>query len=696
MRTATAIGLVLACAAPALAIQGDGAIEDQIIVTSSPLGVTTDEITGSVVVVSDEHIEDHLDGSLADTIAHEPGVSTSFFGPGASRPIIRGLGADRVRVLNNGVGLIDASSVSADHATATEALEAQQVEILRGPAAIAYGGGAVGGVVNVIDGRIPSEAPEDGVDGRVYLGATTVDDGTVAAGRARFGFGNFVFQLEGLTRKAGDYEIPGYAESAAQRALEEEEPEEGEHEEEEHEEEEAFGVVENSDLQFDTASAGLSWVGERGFFGASVKFSDANYGVPGHHPHEEHDEDHDDSAPLAAFMEEEGEDEEEVRIDLVQTRYDIRGEYRFADGAFDRFMISAGGADYKHVELEGGEIGTTYRSSGWEARAEARFAQRGRWEGAIGLQVLDTDFESAGDEAFVPPSETSEFGLFAVQRYDAGDWGLEFGGRVENREIASRVADRDFDTQSVSASAFMRPNQDSFLAVTLSRSERAPTDVELFSNGAHLATQSFEVGDLDLDMETGTSVELTARHDFASGWAFEGALFHVDYDGFIEAFPTGAEEDELPVFEYRQEDASLTGFEARLDGPLGTHFGWDLAGELMAEYVDSELDSGGSLPRIPPFSFTAALDLDRGVHSGRLEAIYVDDASDNADFELPTDSYTLVNARYSVRPLEGQDLRLIVEGRNLGDEEARVNSSFLKDFLPLPGRNFRVGLSVGF
>ena len=248
MRTLLLTTTSLLLAAPALAQE-----TEVITVTSTVLQTGADEITGSVEIIDRSHIEENLSGSLADTIAHEPGVSTTYFGPAASRPVIRGLGADRVRVLNNGVGLIDASTSSPDHAVASEALEAERVEILRGPAAIAYGGGAIGGVVNVIDGRIPEERAEDGLDGRFYIGHTTVDNGETAAGQFRFNAGSFVFNVELMTRDAEDYDIPGFSESALARALEEEEhDEEDGHEDEHEEEEEVFGTVENSGLEFST------------------------------------------------------------------------------------------------------------------------------------------------------------------------------------------------------------------------------------------------------------------------------------------------------------------------------------------------------------------------------------------------------------------------------------------------------------
>jgi len=651
-----------------------------ITVTSTALQTGADEIAGSVEVVDRSHIEENLSGSLADTIAHEPGVSTTYFGPAASRPVIRGLGADRVRVLSNGVGLIDASTSSPDHAVASEALEAERVEILRGPAAIAYGGGAIGGVVNVIDGRIPEERAEDGLEGRFYAGMTSVDDGETASGQLRFNAGELVFQLEMMTRTADDYDIPGFAESARLRALEEEEGDA------DHEEHEAFGTIENSGLDFSTGSLGVSWVFDNGFIGAGYKTSNALYGIPGGHSHEEEGDDHD-------------EDEAGVRIDMLQTRYDLRGEVRDLTDHIDRVRLSFGVGDYKHAELEGSEVGTLYTNEGWEGRLEVRFSPHdiwgGSWEGAGGVQAFSRDFAAMGDEAFIPPSLTEDTGVFFIERWDADSWGLEGGIRLERREITTPGDARDFDTLSASGAVFWRPQRDTFLAVTLSSAERAPTDVELFADGEHVATRTVEQGNADLDVERALSVELTAR-TVVGEWNLEAAAFHADYDGFIGAFPTGADVDGFLVMEYRQEDLSLSGFEGRFEGPLGQAGGWDLFGELTGEYVVSDLDNGGDLPRLPPLELTAGVTAERGMHELHAELIWAADQDAVAQFELPTDGYTLVNARYVVEPFSDRGLRLIFEGRNLTDEDARLHTSFLKDTVPLPGRNFRAALIMDF
>lgn len=681
---------------------------DVIVVTSSVLQSTTDEVTGAVEVVDQRHIEENLAGSLADTIAHEPGVSTTYFGPAASRPVIRGLGADRVMVLVNGTGLIDASTASPDHAVQSEALEAEQIEILRGPAAIAYGGGAIGGVVNVIDGRIP-HAPVDGlVDGRVYLGATSVDEGRTAAARARFGAGPFVFTAEVLDRTAEDYDIPGYAESGLYRLLEEDEhhdddsrPAFAQDGDDDHDhEDEAIGTVENTWLDTQSASVGVSLIQDWGFVGIAYRSSESQYGVPGHAHHHDEEDHHDDLLPSFAADEAGGEEEEDVFIDMVQNRWDVRGEVDLPGGVpLDSVRFSLGMADYKHAEIEGDAVGTLFTNEGWEGRVEGRFVPvtlgTGTWEGAVGVQAFNRDFTALGAEAFVPPSETEDFGVFTVQRWDAGDWGLEGGLRLEQRDLSSPAGDRDFNTVSASGSVFFRPMRDQFFAVTLSRSERAPTDVELFADGPHPATSQYEVGDASLDVESALSVEFTARTPVFGG-DLEAAVFRAGFDGFIGLFPTGAEIDELPVFEFRAVDATFTGFEARFERELGQLRGWDLSGELMAEYVRGEIDGGGNLPLIPPLSISGGLTASTDRHALHAALEWADVQNETAAFELKTQSYVLANARWTWQPFEERDVRFILEGRNLTDEEVRVHTSVLKDRVPLPGRNFRAAIVYSF
>jgi iron complex outermembrane receptor protein len=707
--------LALMTAAPALAERATetaletgaetGAVttDDVITVISLPIQVTSDEVVGSVTAISQAELKRLFNGNIADTLDSLPGVHSSYFGPASGRPIIRGLGEDRVRVLINGVGGLDASTSSPDHAVAGEVLGAQQVDVLRGPAAIAYGGGAIGGVVNILDGRIPTEAPEDTFDGFAYLGATSVDDGTQAAGRVSFGAGPLVFQLDGLRREADNFDIPGFAESAAYRAAEEDDHDhhdddhDDHHADHEHEEEEDFGTVSNSFYTFETVGGAVSLVQDWGYVGFGIKQTDGEYGLPGHshehgHEEDEHGDDHDDHD----HEDHEHGEEEDASLVMEQTRIDLRGEINLGEGLFfDRLRFSFAHADYIHAELEGDEIGTAFDKEGLEGRIELTHAHNDVRQGAWGLQLLTQDFQADGEEAFIEPVTTQDWGLFAVERWDYGRWGFEGGARIETRKLNGLRAERRFDTVSASGSIFARPSDQLFLSGTISRTERAPTDTEVFAFGPHVATESFEIGDLDLDKETALSFEGTARWR-ADAWRGEVNVFHADYDGFIGLFPTGAEEDELDVFEYRQTDATLTGFEVSGSVELGEAFGaaWSADGAL--DYVQGETDSDGDLPRIPPVSSLIGLEADFGAWNARGEVRLVGEQSNVAANELATDGYTLFNASAQWQPVADRDVSIIFGVRNITDEEARAHTSFLKDLVPLPGRNYRIALVAGF
>lgn len=694
MRRSFALSFMLAASASTLAAatahaqSQDGEV-DVIRVTATPLETRADEVVGSVDVLGRDQLLTQLNGNLGDTLESLPGVTSTYFGPASGRPVVRGLGADRVRVLINGLGGLDASTSSPDHALSAEVIGADQVEVLRGPAAIAYGGGAIGGVVNVVDGRIPTTMPE-GLDGFVYGGATSVDEGSQFAARVSGGlFGGLVLQADYQRREAGDFDIPGYGESARLREMEHGEEEDHDEHDDEHEEEELdFGSVSNSGYLFETASVAGSVVGAWGYVGLGFKDVNAEYGLPGHaHEHGHEEEEHEDE-----HEEEHG--EEDVNLVLDQTRLDLRGELN-RDGFFNRVRWSFAHADYVHTELEGEEIGTIFDKEGAEGRLEIRHQHGGPRQGALGLQMLTQDFESVGEEAYLEPVTTQDWGLFVVERWDFESWGVEGGLRWDTRNLDGLRAERDFDTLSGSLSLFARPGDGWFAGVTLSRTERAPTDQEVFSDGAHVATRAFEIGDLNLGTEASWSGEATLRHDGA-GHGWEVTVFHADYDGFIGLFPTGAEQDGLDVFEYRQADATLSGFEAKGDIALGTLGAFEIGAEASADYVNGALDGGGNLPRIPPLSATFALTAERSDLSLRLEGRFVDEQDEIASFELPTDGFTLFNANARFTPFEAHDVAFIVGVRNITDEEARLHTSFLKDQVPLPGRNFRVAVSARF
>tara|TARA_R110002073_G_scaffold18767_16_gene69230 strand:- start:4123 stop:6249 length:2127 start_codon:yes stop_codon:yes gene_type:complete len=672
---------------------------DTIVVTGSAIETASGETLQSVDVLTIDDIADSFDGSLGASLANLPGISTTSFGPAVGRPIIRGLGGDRVRVLNNGVGLVDASAVSVDHATTSEVLDAEQIDILRGPAAIAYGGGAIGGVINIIDGRIPTRVPDGPVEGQAYAGYTSVDDGYQLAGRARAGVGPFVFQIEASRRNADDFSIPGFAESARLRAMEDDHDDDHDDEDDDHhDEEEAYGSVPNSGFTFETIGGGASLVGDWGFFGVSVRSYEADYGLPGHGHHEDED-DHDDDAALIALEEDDHDDEGDPRINMEQTRWDVRGEVALAFGPFDHLDVSAGFADYSHAELEpDGAVGTLFETEGWEMRA-ALVNERGDgpWNGSVGVQALHTDFSATGEEAFVPPVITRDTGVFAAQRLDLDTHGFDFGVRFEHREHdALANPDRSFDTVSLAAGVFVRPDDDRFFGLSLARTERAPTASELYSDGPHAATETVEQGNSALGIETGWALDFTYRATGAD-WLMEAGLFYSVFDGFIYLAPTGqidATED-LPIFAYLQDDATMWGGELYLERDITQWGNWDLVGDVTLEYVQGETDSFGDLPRLPPFSATLGAELQRSEVDLRGEVVWAADQDRTAAFEIPTDGYTLVNLSATAHPF-GDDTRLVAELRNVTDAEARLHTSQLKDVIPMAGRSLRLAVLHSF
>lgn len=638
---------------------------DDVIVTGTPFGIGQRATTIATSVLDEEALAVAPAASLGDLLGGLPGLRSTSFAPGASRPVIRGLTGPRVQVLTNGVGLIDASSVSPDHQVATDPAESNRIEVVRGPATLAYGGSAIGGVVNILDGRVPEEQPEGGLDGALAAQASTVDDGSSFAGHADIGLGRFVLHLDGLSKEAGDYEIP--APSISQRLSDAEGIPRV-----------ATGTQPNSFSELDAWGVGGSFVADKGFAGVSWKETDSTYGVVA---------------------------EEDVFIHLEQQRFDARGEYRFDAGPFRAVRGSYGQADYTHTEFEDvGVPGTIFASNGWEARADLVQRDRGGWNGAIGVQTLSRDFSAVGDEAYIPASAIDEVGVYTVQRLDRDGYGFEGGLRFDRRTLAatplgtSAGVERRFDNWSASGAAFVRPSPGLFLGLSLARNERAPSEVELFADGLHIATSAYERGDPTLDSEKVTTLEGTVHLD-------RGALrsdLHVyvsKYDGFIDARATGAEfvdgGESWPIFAYVQTGADFRGFEAQLAWDAWTSGDRVVTLEGAADMVDADTDLGPAA-RIPPWSLTGRIRYASTPVDLSLEVRRVGEQDDVAAFELPTDGYTMVNLFGAWRPFADRNVTLFAEGRNLGDAEAREHASFLKDVAPQPGRNLRVGINYRF
>ncbi len=688
----------------------DDPLNDEIIVTGSPFIRSIDEAITGVSVLTGDELADRLAGTIGETLKSEPGVSSTFFGAGASRPIIRGQGGDRVRVLTNGVGSIDASSASPDHAVAAEPAQAERIEVLRGASLLRYGSSGSGGIVNVIDGRIPDEVPEK-LTGAVRIGASSVDQGREVAASIDQALGsNFVIHLDGTWREAGDYAFPGTAESARYMAAEEAEEHDDhdddhdddhhddDHDDEhDHEDEEPVtGTLPNSYANSQSFTGGLSYVGDNGFFGVAVHRFESEYGIPGGHSHAHGEDEHDDDDDHD-HDHEEGEEEENVFIGLEQTRVDVNGAVTM-DGVFERLQFFGGYADYTHTEFEGpGEIGTVFANEGFEARLEAIQAKRGEWSAAYGVQLRSRDFSAIGAEAFVPPTKTRQLGIYTFHETEIGDVHLEGAVRYENtRQDNSLNNDRNtFNLFSASAGGDYHVSDSVRVGGTVFRTERAPTTEELYSDGPHLATDQFERGDPTLGKETATGIEAAFRHKEGGHFVTVNA-FYTDYDNYIFELETGEEEDGLPVFAFTGQDTKFRGFEVQGGLDLGAFQGANLRVDGLAEYVRVTAD-GDNLPRIPPLSILTGIEAETDRIKLRAELDYAAKQSKVAAEELPTDDYGLVNLFATWKaPVGADNVRLKLSVLNLLDTEARQHTSFLKDQVPLPGRNIRFSIAAQF
>ena len=658
-------------------------VHEELVVTATADPRRQLDVAQPTTVLSGEELETRSGTTLGETLSEQPGVSTTYFGPGAGRPVIRGFGGDRIRVLEGGLGSADASSTSPDHAVSSDPMAAERIEVIRGPATLLYGSSAVGGVVNILTERIPEFVPEEAVTGSLHLrGGSAADErsGSVELGGALGG--RLAWHADYLNRETDDYEIPGFAESERFR----------EAEEEEHEgEEEVRGVLENSSQESESGSVGLSWVADQGFLGLSVSGLDTNYGVPGH-GHGEEEGEHEEG--------EKGEHEEEeeaaVRIDLEQRRIDLAGELLRDTGPFRGMKLRLGSADYEHVELEGAEVGTRFENETFEGRLELVQRRRGRLSGTVGLQGSTSDFAAFGEEAFVPPSTTDLLALFAYEEVDFDPFRLQFGSRWESQDVSAEtdLPDRSFDAFSASVGGILDLGASHALAATLSRSARIPTATELYADGPHAATSAFEIGDPTFDEEVGLGLDLSLRR---TEGRVTGSVtgFYDRFDDYIFERLTGEEEDGLTVIQFTQRDAEFWGAEAQALVDLYESEASHLVLELTGDTVRAELrDTGEPLPRIPPLRLGAGLDYHRGPWRLFGEVRWSDKQDRLSENETLTDSYTLVNAAVSYRFLLGDSvLDVFLRGRNLTDEEARLHTSFLKDLAPLPGRD--ISLSVG-
>ncbi|MDB6140950.1 MAG: TonB-dependent receptor [Verrucomicrobiaceae bacterium] len=666
----------------------------EVVVTSSPLGRTLFEQAQPVTVLTGQELQQNLQPTLGETLSNTPGVRSSYFGPAASRPIIRGLDGDRIRVLQNGVNTIDASATSVDHAVSFDPVSVESIEVVRGPATLLYGANAIGGVVNVTDNRIPDQRIGTALRGSLGSSYSSVDDGLSRDIMLEGGVNGLNYHLEAYRREIQDVHIPGDARSARLQAI----VPLAAGEQEEHD------VLANSYSTTEGFSAGASYVWDGGYIGAAYSGFDADYGSAA---------------------------EKTVHIEMMQRRWDVQGALFSPVTGIKAIKYKFGFSDYTHTEFEGGAPGTEFDNEGYDGRLEITHEKFGPFEGTFGYQTERSDFSALGEEKFLPETLTRTHSGFIFEEMElASQWKLQGGLRVDHI-TADALSDPDFGPArnrtfndiSGSLGLIFTPSEAYAVALSATWSERAPTYQELYADGPHVATGAFEVGNDNLAVERalGFDLSLRKRTGFVTGSA---TIFYTRFHDFIGQFPTGEtrplDGDLLPVYEYRSTDAEFFGGEleatfhllkplaAAASGAAGSKqpepsvtpgsAADTLDLELKADHVHAtDTISGNPLPRISPFHTSAALAFHQAAFGARLEGIFAGHQYRVSDNELPTDAYFIVNAALSYDfQLKGTAANVYIKGVNLTNEEAREHTSFLKDIAPLAGRGFVVGMKVSF
>ncbi|MDO6836924.1 TonB-dependent receptor [Pseudoalteromonas carrageenovora] len=680
-------------------LQKDETDIERVLITASPIKRTVLESSTPVTILSGEELDQNQAATLGDTLKSVPGVHSSYYGPVASSPIIRGLDGPRIKVVQNGLGASDASRVGPDHQVSTETSTATQIEVLRGPATLLYGSGAIGGVVNVVDNRLPTQRQE-GVSGEVFAQYDNVADAKTLSTDLNAGSGDFAFHIDGYTRKTDDYKIPVPADI---------------------DEEGGSTTLANSDIDASGYNLGAGWITDDMRVAFSYGHMDSDYGLPG---------------------------EEGVFIKLNQDRYQGVVDWNNLDGFIQAVHWQNAYTDYEHSEIEGAEIGTTFKNESIESRLWAEHAPVYGWKGIVGLHYNHSDFEAIGEEAFTPPTKTDSIAAFLMEEKKVGSLLWQVGTRVEQSthnvdndfftalSSSNSVSfnDKDYDAVSGSAGVVWSINDRHSLAFNYAYSQRAPSASEIYAYGPHIGSGTYEVGggfelsnnagqysvvqsNESMGKEVSNNLDLTYRYT-GDTWNANVSIFNNDISDYVfESFTdlvisdgafissvdyenqvavSGEPDDEadgLPVVLFAQQDARLYGYEAQVDWHLKDD--WRL--EVFTDYTRAKLDSGGNVPRIPPMRVGSSVHYEYGNWHTEVEVIRNAKQDKIADNETSTKGYTMLSASANYYlDLGDVDMTIYIKGDNLTDQEGRVHSSYLKDEAPLPGRSVSLGVRARF
>ena len=660
-RALTSAAILYFATQPALSQSEQSGI-DEIVVLSSPFKKTADEIISQTHVILDDDINKNVGTTLGDTVKKVPGLSVSSHGPDVGRPVIRGLSGRRTGSLVNGMTAGDISDTANDHANIINFFDINRIELLKGPSALRYGPYATSGVVNSFN-RLLEDDIESATE--ISVGGGTVGDSSTGAIYAARSFNNTVLSISGFDQERKNIEIPTHAESALELI------EEGEA---------IVDVsqdVENTSSETDGISASLLFKGTKSNLRLFTNLTDKEYGIPGHAHHEEEGE---------GGEEEHG--EEGVKIGLEKETFRGLLDYQLGS-VFDRLEASVHFTNFNQTEFEDGSAGTLLGRDILETKLEFFNSNSENWNGVVGFTFMGSEYASSGTEAFLPSSENDVASLHIIQAREDGQWSTELGLRYEDVDVSKASVDKSFDTLNLSGGVGYRLSESNYIGSSISLSERAPSISELFSDGIHAAASRYERGDVNLSSEEAIGIEVYYRHSNGPT-AFQFAAYNNDFEDFIYLKATGEPQiEEKDVFEYRQGDAEIYGFEASLLRSGNWRSG-EWSAELNYSNISGKLSDGTPLRSIPPEKIGLFSELDFGNYALGLDIVHADEQSDVPSNQHTTDAYTEVSAELTWLPAFSAGTVITVAVDNLLDQEIRYHSSELKDKVPEAGRNFKI------
>ena len=664
-RRASALA-VLALGAPAAMAQQSTPSTTTIVITGNPL---RSDVAAPTSVLGGDALTRARSGTLGDTLSSLPGVSATGFGPQSSRPVIRGLDGDRIRLLDNGGAAVDASSLSFDHAAAIDPLVVERFEVLRGPAALLYGGSATGGVVNAIDNRVPRTALSS-LGGRAEVRFGGAASERAGAAVLEGGAGGFNWHADVAARKSSDLRVPRFT------PVEEGVPGE------------PRTRVINSAGDSKAGAVGASWADADGYVGVALDTYRNQYGVTV---------------------------EPDVIIDMKRDRVQFAGERKLG-GPIERIEFNASHTRYQHQEIEGsGEVGTTFNSRGSELRVQAQHAPLplagGGLRGVFGTQLEKLDFSALGEEAFVPNTVTKSGALFLLEEWKGSAFSINGGVRGERVRVTSAgdepgaaeprfgaATERRFSPASASLGVTLPMSKEVALTAQVGHTERAPTYYELFANGVHVATGAFEVGDPSLGVERSAHAEVGAQ--WTSGASqLKAQVFATRFSRYISLDATGNTVESLPEYAFRAVRARLAGFELEGKTRLAeSPWALDLVSALdLVRGTNSS--SGEPLARLPPLRARVGLEASQGPWTASATVRHLARQTRVPAADVPTASATLLDLSVAWRQQwAGAEALWFARLDNVGDQLA-FNAAALRtarDLSPLPGRSATLGLRVAW